>query len=76
MAPGYSRRAVSLPSRLSSALPVALVLAALACTSAPGTRGAGHAGSMADASADPGAIPAWFDAHREHPRAILLLSPV
>lgn len=72
MAPGYSRRAVSLPSRLSSALPVALVLAALACTSA----GAGHAGSMADASADPGAIPAWFDAHREHPRAILLLSPV
>ena len=72
MAPGYSRRAVSLPSRLSSALPAVLVLAALACTST----GAGRTVSMADASADPGAIAAWFDAHREHPRAILLLSPV
>ena len=75
MASGYSRRPVPLPSRLLSvlpALPAVVVLAALACTST----GAGRTAPMADASADPGAIPAWFDAHREHPRAILLLSPV
>ena len=42
--------------------------APLACTS-PGTAG------LTDLDASPGAIRSWFDAHREHPRAILLLSP-
>jgi len=62
---------MSLHSRLWPAMPALLLLAALAAT-------AGCAGpdvSMADASADPGAVRAWFDAQREHPRAILLLSP-
>jgi hypothetical protein len=65
---------VPLPSRILSALSVLLLLAALAATAAAGGC-AGPDVSMTDASADPGAVRAWFDAHREHPRAILLLSP-
>ena len=68
---GYSRRPMSLPSRLLSAPAAFLLLVALAAAS--GCAGPGV--SVADASADPGAVRAWFDAHREHPRAILLLSP-
>ena len=65
---------MSLPSRF---LPIALgpVLAVLAAVaSAPGCATTGSA--LADLSANPGAVRAWFEMHREHPRAVLLLSPV
>ena len=62
-----------LPSRQLSALTACLALAALAVLATAGC--AGPDVSMADISADPGAVRSWFDAQREHPRAILLLSP-
>ena len=56
---------------------VALVafVALTGCASSAGPRRSDQT-DLRDLSGDASDVRVWFDAHRQHPRAILLLSPV